>query len=178
MDRDFEITIGDDGLPKQFYRGKSFKLQSGERYFNNGPIKMHWYVWEQINGRKRPKGYHIHHIDGNTWNNRPENLQLLVSKTHLSEHSKKRVEENKEWFVEFQKKGIKAAVDWHKSEEGREWHRQHALKQNFGKSDYGSRDCEQCGKTYTKKAAHSRFCHPNCKAKALRARRKLDREGL
>lgn len=174
MDRDFEITIGDDGIPQQFYRGKSFRLQSGERYFNNGPHKMHWWVWEQETGNKRPKGYHIHHIDGNTWNNRIENLQLLESNKHLSDHIKKRIETNREWFVDFQKKGIAKAPEWHKSPEGIKWHQEHAKKHNFGKQDYGMGKCEQCGKEYHRKTTRAKFCHLNCRAKALRVRRKLE----
>ena len=178
MERDFEITIGHDGIPQQFYRGKSFKLQSRERYFNNGQHKMHWWVWEQETGQKRPKGYHIHHIDGNTWNNRIDNLRLVESTKHLSEHAKERIESNKEWFVEFQQKGIAEAPKWHKSEAGLEWHREHAKRSNFGKFDYGMDKCEQCGKEYNRKTKMAKFCHPNCKAKALRQRRKLERESL
>jgi hypothetical protein len=178
MDRDFEIKIGDKGLPQQFYRGKSFTLSSGERYFNNGKNKMHWWVWEHEHGRKRPKGYHIHHIDGNTWNNRIENLELIESKKHLSSHIKKRVEENKEWFIEFHKKGIAKAPEWHKSPEGIKWHKEHAKNHNFGKQDYGMAKCLLCEKEYLKKTAFAKYCHPNCKAKALRIRRKLEGKSL
>ena len=178
MDRDFEIKIGDDGIPKQFFRGRSFKLQPGERYFNNGSTRMHCYVWETIHERKKPNGFHIHHIDGNSWNNRPENLEIMESKLHLGEHIKKRIKENPDWFKEFYKKGIESAKSWHKSDEGREWHRQHAIKQNFGNTDFGMGKCEQCGTDYQRKKSHARFCHQNCKAKALRARRKLERKSL
>ena len=55
MDRDFEIKIGDKGLPQQFYRGKSFTLSSGERYFNNGRNKMSG-QWHGGKGSTKRKG--------------------------------------------------------------------------------------------------------------------------
>ena len=178
MERDFEITIGSDGIPTQFYRGKSFKLQSGERYFNNGARKMHWYVWETETGRKREKGFHIHHVDGNTWNNRIENLQIIEGRKHLSEHAKIRVQNNPEWLKKFQSAGIAKAPEWHKSPEGIEWHREHAKKCNFGHFDYGMSNCEHCGKEYKKRTTTAKFCHPNCKAAALRKRWKLEGRSL
>lgn len=177
MDRDFEITIGNDNLPRQFYKGKSFKLQSGERYFNNGRDKMHWFVWECERG-VRPKGWHVHHKDGNTWNNHIDNLELVEANKHLSTHIKKRIEQNPEWYADFRKKGIEAAPKWHKSEAGLKWHSEHAKKTNFGKFEYVQAKCLQCGTEYTKKTHHAKFCHPNCKAKALRCRRKLEGKSL
>lgn len=177
MEANFRIKIGDDNLPYQQFNGKNFKLQPKEKYFNNGSVKMHWYVWEFYNG-KRPKGFHIHHKDGNTWNNEIENLELVESKKHLSEHIKNRIQNNKEWFDDFQKKGIERATEWHKSPEGIEWHKLHAKNCNFGATYKQEHECQQCGKKYISKQKFGKYCHQNCKAKALRYRRKLERTSI
>jgi hypothetical protein len=43
-------------------------------------------IWEQHNGIKIPKGYEIHHIDGNHFNNDPSNLICVSIETHLEIH--------------------------------------------------------------------------------------------
>ena len=177
MDRDFEIRINANGKPYQTFNGRTFTLHPGARYFTSGPLHMHWYVWEHYNG-KREKGYHIHHKDGNTWNNEIYNLEKVKSFTHLSEHAKERIKDNHEKFKEFYTKGIEAAKQWHKSAEGIEWHKQHAAKNNFGKPLSIESKCMHCGKDYIAKTKHAKFCHPNCKAKALRVRYKLAGKSL
>lgn len=54
---------------------------SGKRHLK------HRYVWEQHNGRI-PKGYEIHHKDGDTHNNDIENLEMLSIHDHRSIHAK------------------------------------------------------------------------------------------
>ena len=56
-----------------------------------GQVKFHHYVWEQKNG-KVPKGYQLHHKDGDRFNNKIENLQLLTS----SEHGRLHYEQNRD----------------------------------------------------------------------------------
>lgn len=43
-------------------------------------------IFEDFNGVKIPKGYHIHHIDGNHNNNNPENLEMLTPDEHAKKH--------------------------------------------------------------------------------------------
>lgn len=57
---------------------------------NNKKTYEHRIVWEKYYG-KIPKGYVIHHIDGNKLNNKIENLQLML----LSEHAKMHAIKNK-----------------------------------------------------------------------------------
>ena len=171
METNFGIKIGDDGLPFQEFNGKKFRLFPRERYFSRGTTRMHTEVWKFHNGAI-PKGFHVHHKDENPWNNAIENLECIEAFKHLSEHSKKRVSENKEWFEDFQKKGIAVAPEWHRSEEGRQWHSEHG-KKIWQERESTTKQCEMCQKEYqTKFPSRSKFCHQNCKAKALRARRK------
>lgn len=43
-------------------------------------------IWEEYNQQEIPKGYHIHHIDGNHDNNNPENLECLSAEDHWKKH--------------------------------------------------------------------------------------------
>lgn len=52
---------------------------------NNKSKLIHRIIWECVNG-EIPKGYEIHHIDGNTMNNSIYNLQIIDSFTHNSMH--------------------------------------------------------------------------------------------
>lgn len=45
-------------------------------------------IWENFNHTKIPKGYHIHHIDGNNKNNDPSNLLCVSPQEHFTMHMK------------------------------------------------------------------------------------------
>ena len=45
-------------------------------------------LWEKINGKKIPKGYHIHHLDNDKTNNDIKNLLCLSPLTHFELHQK------------------------------------------------------------------------------------------
>jgi hypothetical protein len=162
---------------KQSFDGKEYKLYKGEKYFSRGRKRMHTEVWKKSNG-DIPKGYHIHHIDGNTHNNDISNLNLVSANLHLKFEGKKRVKENQEWFKEFHSKGIEKAKEWHKSEEGKKWHSEHG-KRMWVNRPYHKKECEECGKEYeTRHNGVSKYCHQNCKAKANRRKRIARAKGL
>lgn len=164
-------------IPKQTFNGKEYKLYKGERYFSRGCKRMHTEVWKHHKG-EIPKNYHVHHVNGNTHDNRIENLNLVHKKLHLKHEGKKRFKNNPEFAKEFHAKGIEAAKEWHKSEEGRKWHREH-WKKSIGKIKAVKKNCEECGKEYeTKQPKRARFCHNNCKAKSNRRDRIAKSKGL
>lgn len=156
------IYIGKDGLPKQSFNGKEYTLYPKERYFSRGSKRMHTDVWIFHNGPVL-KGFHVHHVNENTWDNRIENLECIEKFKHLSEHAKKKMQDES-FKVRFYSLGIEAAKEWHKSPEGREWHRNHAKNFNFGHKEYGIRNCKHCQKEFTAKSSHASFCHNNCKS--------------
>src|SRR3990167_454064 len=127
---------------------------------------MHRDVWEFHNG-PLPEKYEVHHSDHNPDNNDILNLVALPKPIHASYHGRLNTRVPRE--------AIAKAPEWHRSPEGREWHRKH------GRAIYATRKlvqfvCQQCGKQFESRArGNVRFCHPNCKASALRARRKADR---
>ncbi|MBI5392391.1 HNH endonuclease [Candidatus Woesearchaeota archaeon] len=47
---------------------------------------VHRWVWKKYNGRDSKYGYHIHHIDGNKYNNNPKNLEEIDGKEHYEKH--------------------------------------------------------------------------------------------
>jgi len=177
MERSREIEARNESLPVQLFKGKKYFLYPNERYFSKGCKRLHRVVWEHHNG-KVPKGYHVHHVDGDTFNNEISNLNLVRGTLHLRHTAKKRFKEDVEFAKLFHEKGIEAAKVWHRSEEGREWHKKHG-KECWINREYKTYICQQCGSEYTTRhAGVSKFCHNNCKAKALRARRKLERVGI
>lgn len=48
----------------------------------SGYIREHRLVWEETHRKKLPSGWHVHHINGNPSDNRPQNLVALPSKKH------------------------------------------------------------------------------------------------
>lgn len=143
---------------------------------NGKPKRLHIYVWEKYNG-EIPKGYDIHHIDGNRENNDINNLQMLLEKEHHQIHCNQpeRIESAKRNIVQ----AIAKAPEWHRSEAGREWHKSQ-WNNSIGKhmNEKVIKVCQVCGKRYetiSMMAYKSKFCGNNCKAKALRRRRAAER---
>ena len=166
----------------RFNRYPDSKRESDRRYFKGWviidgkrtKISIHRYTWFKNNGII-PKGYDIHHIDGNLYNNSIDNLQLLSSKEHHALHEKNISEETKVKRLRAIKKAGIYAVEWHKSKEGKEWHSKHS-KEQFKNKEYKIYNCEQCGKEYISRSiGNTRFCSNNCKS-AYRRSSKADYE--
>lgn len=156
----------------QEFNGKIFTLYKGEKYLSRGGKRMHVYVWETVNKRKVPIGYHVHHKDEDTLNNEPDNLGLKEVSEHQSYHALLTHQRDKEYSKRFQQGGTEKAKAWHSTDAGKKWHSKHA-KDQWNKKPFIEKVCIQCGVTYkTKHPKTSKFCHQNCKARALRARRK------
>ena len=74
--------------PFREYRGVRYYRQSNG-YWRSSPSNGHRYlhraVYEGLYGPIKP-GYHVHHLDGDTDNNRPFNLRALSPSQHHAEH--------------------------------------------------------------------------------------------
>jgi hypothetical protein len=148
-------------VPIQIFNGRTYYQYEG-RYFTSHTRKMHRDVWAFYNG-EIPKGHHIHHIDGDVTNNDISNLQLMEASAHLRMEGIKRHKENPAWSKQFHAKGIEMAKEWHKSPEGREWHKQHGIEA-YAKRTPVLMVCQRCHKEYeTTKMSNSKFCSNNCK---------------
>lgn len=60
---------------------------------NRGYVYEHIYVWEQANEKSVPKGWVVHHKNGISTDNRPENLQALTWSAHTKLHNDLREKE-------------------------------------------------------------------------------------
>lgn len=138
------------------------------------PVWMHRYVWEHENG-EIPKGYSVHHINRDRGDNRIDNLRIMKTSQHYAMHMKEpgRIEQSREAIHAAQL----AAPEWHRSDEGREWHKEHFekyMRHRF--AEMVTLTCDYCGKEYetnVTKREHSRFCSNNCKS-AWRRQQGLD----
>ena len=157
-----------------WFDGKKYRL-SGNYYscdnWGTG-TKLHRAIWEKYTGQSIPDGYHIHHIDGNTFNNDISNLVCVSEKEHLSLHAQKSKwvgsEENKQQLIKAQE----LAKKWHASEEGHKWHSEHG-KKCWEKRIWCKAICTVCGKEYTTPyPTRSKYCSDKCKAKFNNAKKK------
>ena len=150
----------------------------GARYYRCGPYfqrrgsRLHRVVWEWHHGTI-PDGTHIHHKDGDRTNNAPDNLECLDAQEHLGgRHGGDSAERGKHSIS----KARRAAAEWHRSEQGREWHSEHYdrhIRPIMGKRVPAR--CQECGGEYLVSAAkvkQGKYCSGACKARALRKRRR------
>ena len=155
----------------KYYKQKSGYYQCAittKRQRENVEQRLHRAVWIKYNGNI-PKGYHIHHKDENKDNNNIENLELLSP----TEHSKRHYKNVCDWWNSKKgkianRKGIKNAKKWHKSDDGKKWHSEHqteTLRKHLIKET-----CKECGmvfNTYDDEKRHKEYCK-KCRDKLLK----------
>ena len=153
------------------FNGYKFRRDKKTGYYLNSNIhkRLHVYVWEYYNG-KVPKGYQVHHIDHDKSNNDINNLKLLSAGEHSKLHSSElTLEEQERRRKNFEEKARPKAIEWHKSEEAKGWHKKHyeQMKDKLNKKEV--KVCKCCGKKYIGKPS-SKFCSDKCRAKYRRDR--------
>lgn len=160
----------------QHFNDLKFTRDDETGYYLNSTVRrrMHRYVWEFYHG-KIPKAYQIHHIDGDRANNNISNLEMIRVGVHQRLHGEKLSEMERQIRRDnLEQNARPKAVEWHKSEAGREWHKIH------GKAVMENREptlhtCVYCGKEYLSKQKDGRFCSNKCKA-AWRRKSGVDTE--
>ena len=130
------------------YKGEKFWVQSHGRYFQSGKKSaeerlLHRRVYAENYG-PIPRGFHVHHRDGNWRNNAPENLELISAKEHGRQHMSKRIAQDPARNAANLAKAQEAARAWHCSPEGRAWHQQHS-KRCWIRRQTHTRSCKRCG---------------------------------
>lgn len=116
---------------------------------------LHREIWASVNG-PIPKGFEVHHKNGDKTDNRIENLQLLSTREHRSHHA--------EQFLRTPEAKVKAAVN------------SLATRQKNA-SEREGRDlrCCICNRIYHSRAKHPRrFCSQRCIDKARSRRHEPD----
>lgn len=163
-----------DGLPYHFDGHYYTRLIDGKR------VMLHRMVWEYHNGPINDGKMHVHHLDKDVHNNVISNLQLICGREHQSMHASE--EDRREWARQnMLENAHPAAAQWHGSEAGIEWHKEHAKQigwvENRPTLAY---TCEECGKEYFVKAHLKRngsksmklkYCSLVCKMRAFRRRK-------
>lgn len=128
-------------------------------------IRAHRWVWISIHG-PIPDGYHIHHKNQNKSDNSIENLELMEKSRHCSIHMM--TEENRARFRRIANEYRPLTKKWHRSKEGREWHRKHSLL-IWEKRKPKQYRCKQCKEKFESlKLCNTKFCSNNCKSKFRR----------
>jgi len=165
---------------RKYNRYPNSKNPAHRRYFARAGARLHRDVWEFYKGQI-PEGYQIHHIDEDTGNNDISNLECLPRRDHLAKHHADYVARGRsEQQLAHMARINHLAKAWHKSEEGREWHRQNAYASLHGpdtpkpysKSHYTG-VCEWCGSAFEAKSPKKLMCSTPCveqKSKYLRGR--------
>ena len=147
------------------YKGKKYhrypnskRRQHREYYYRHDkwgepPFPLHRQIYLDFNG-EIPEGYHIHHIDGDTSNNSPDNLEAISPTEHRKRHPAS--EETKEKFRENAKKNDNLGK-WRK--ENPEKARECAIangKKNTSLADWKKNNPEKASKIYSEAAKKSR----------------------
>lgn len=109
------------------------------------PRALHREIYSDFVG-KIPKGFHVHHIDGNTENNSPSNLQALPPE----EHARVTWEENPQI--------VEKRLESKRSKEGRM--RNSVAQKNRKKTKH---TCLLCGETFESRcnSTNAKWC-PDC----------------
>ena len=154
----------------QFFDGRKFTRDDQTGYYlcsteneTKARKRMHVYVWEYFYGSV-PEGYHIHHIDGDKSNNAIQNLQLLSAKEHEKLHGKMWTDERMEKARKNMEKASVKAKEWHSSEDGHKWHKEHYEKTKEKLYQIRQFKCLMCGKEFQSTQAMAKFCCNNCKS--------------
>jgi len=137
-----------------------------QRSTTGGIVRLHRAIWEHHNG-PIPSGHHIHHIDGDPTNNDINNLECVSPRDHINLHfDDERRQKQREWMDSIRP----LASEWHRSEEGREFHRKIGglAYQNYEPT---TETCDCCGEEFSAKGMHrrGRFCSNKCKSAYRRA---------
>jgi hypothetical protein len=156
----------------QVISGLRFCRDEETGYYRNGTHQKlaHRYAWEQCCGAI-PEGFHVHHIDRDRGNNDISNLLCLSAEDHKQLHidedeTFQRRAQRAAWF---KRRVMPKAKDWHRTEEGRAWHRQHVRNSLAKAWEPVDLNCSVCGARFQAiPRAGSRFCTNKCRAKYRR----------
>lgn len=149
-----------------YLEGHRFTRDERTQYYRCDALRkrLHQYVWEKRNGKVKD-GYHVHHIDHNKGNNHISNLVALCGSKHLSLHGDLYAEENYDDMIRNLNDNARpAANEWHGSDEGLKFHKEHYQKYKHKLHEKVDLTCEQC-KSEFKNIKNTRFCSNKCKSK-------------
>lgn len=159
-----------------FYKGYKYRRypdspqRSHRVYYQRsvpwGVTYLHRDIWLDTHpGEEIPGKRHVHHKDEDPFNNDPSNLELLSPAEHGVIHpgDQSWEEEN---LLEHLDRIRPMAAEWHRSEEGREWHVQHGKDAWAKRESLGLRPCEICGTEFEAWWNNQKHCSRTCTNRA------------
>lgn len=157
----------------QIHCGKKFYQDKKTGYWISTTcpkIRAHVWVWKHHHNLV-PKGWHVHHKDGDKSNNEIKNLTIMSVSAHVTHHLDEHPERRSR-AKEMADKYRHLTKEWHASKEGIEWHRAHGLMTWVKRKSFKI-ICKVCGSETETKTYHQEFCSNSCKSK-WRRKNKLD----
>lgn len=175
----------EDGGKVAVFRGERFTRDECTGYYlaarkgtDGRRERLHVAVWEAHNG-PLPDGMQVHHRDLDKRDNEADNLVALTASEHSRLHAATWTDERRERARKTLIEDVMPkAVAWHRSAEGRAWHRRHGRESWKGRLEI-EYTCTNCGRMFKSRKVYAegsnRFCSNNCKS-AFRKRMGYDNE--
>lgn len=152
------------------YKGRKYHLNRG--YFKT-TVALHQVVWEDHFGQI-PENHHIHHKNGDSTDNRIENLECLHKSKHHSLHFRASRQIKKMHSKEARLK----ALEWYRSPKGR------LVLGNISKRGWETRksverNCIICGDAFqTKNMNGTKYCSSICRSRCQALRESVEKNCL
>lgn len=154
------------------FNGQKFRLHANGYYMTENwgrgtPSTLHRAIWSFHNG-PIPEGFHVHHKDGDKFNNDISNLEAISRRDHLAHHAAESTWIKSPENIEQLKSINHLAKEWHASPEGLEWHKQHG-KKTWGNRALSEVKCQEpdCEKTFmTPWPNRAKYCSSACKERS------------
>lgn len=160
------------------YNGKNYTRYGNSKYYwhhgkwKEPPVSLHVQIWKDNYG-EIPKGYIVHHKDGNADNNGLSNLECITEKEHKARHYA-----DMEWSERTRRAFSKGQlsrpmIKYICKNCGKEFESRRAYKVNFCSDLCGQRwrtehpistkiyekECPKCGQTFKTTKWHRRLCY-------------------
>lgn len=107
-----------------------------------------------------PDGWHVHHQDHDPFNNAPDNLVVATNSEHLAHHMAGYVADDGQLAHLDRVRPL--ASEWHRSDDGRAWHREHGVRTWEGRPLVEHR-CQLCGETFETRGKINAYCSARCR---------------
>ena len=151
-----------------WFDGIRYTRQKNGRYIGSYGKILHREIWKRFNG-EIPKGYVVHHIDGDPSNNKIENLQIMTQSEHIMLHQKIKKDICKFCGKPFERHNLSGNCKFCSKKCHSDWDH---------KNNREIRICVECGKKFeTYKYGKTKCCSKECAYKVVsRAKIKHNRQ--
>jgi len=127
---------------------------------------LHRLVYKKYNNKEIPSKYAVHHIDRNSLNNHPLNLEIISLSGHSKRHTKEKMELDPRFWEKGLLKAREEAKKWHASSDGKKWHSEQG-KYTWSVRKKISKRCIRCDKIFfTYWPDKAKYCSKICGSKS------------